>query len=115
MMLPIYFLSADSLPKAAVEACKISKTETHLKHSRKHGTDARELVEVSLGLGQAVGHQDRLFCAVLVCMPKILFLGRLRVRIPPPVLFCFFFLHVNHLISFLSVLCLYYVMYGCSR
>ena len=71
MMLPIYFLSAHSLPKAAVEACKISKTETHLKHSRKHVTDARELVEVSLGLGQAVGHLDRLFCAVLVCMPKI--------------------------------------------
>ena len=44
MMLPIYFLSADSLPKAAVEACKISKTETHLKHSRKHGTDARDRI-----------------------------------------------------------------------
>jgi hypothetical protein len=70
-MLSNYFYGAYSLPRAAVEHARSSKTETYLKHGRKHGTDARELVEVSLGLGQAVGHQDRLFYAVLVCMPKI--------------------------------------------
>ena len=53
-----------SLPKAVIEHARSSKSDTYLKHGRKQGTDARELVEVSRGLGQAVGYQDRLFCAV---------------------------------------------------
>ena len=79
-------------PRLPLSTRDLQKTKTYLKHGRKHGTDARELVEVSLGLGQAVGHQDRLFCAVLVCMPKsFYFLRRLRVRIPLPAHFCFLF------------------------
>ena len=87
------------------------------------------------GLGQAVGHQNWLSCAVRAYIPKMFSFCRLRVRILllriflfpnflKSSLFCrffqffktyFFFFFVNHIIIVPDVLCIVNVMYRCHK
>ena len=134
-MLSNYFYGAYSLPRAAVEHARSSKNETYLKRCERQGTSARRSVEMNRGLGQAVGHQNWLSCAVRAYIPKMFCFCPLRVRIPPLhiflfqispniLLFCqfsqflqfsFFFFRVNHIITFPDVLYVLYVMYRCHK
>ena len=57
-MLLNYFWSVYSLPKAAIEHARSSKSDTYLKRCERQGTSARRSVEMNRGLGQAVGTSE---------------------------------------------------------